>query len=243
MNKDKGEIMKKKICVASLVALGLVSSLKADYEFLTGDTALACEAILCLSSPVRPSECMPSLSRYFGISYKKFSDTMKARVNFLNLCPAGDTTPEMKDQINKLSQITGYCTTQELNANLERSPKPITTELKCSNSGENGLSCDNVGVYGYRTSPTMTKNCQILKSMSYNDYNFKYTCNKEFYAEYEWNNGKKIISEISKQEYDSLDEAHHLSLLKWERRGISYSQVTHYYKAEPIKKDCWVDNR
>lgn len=238
----------KKIAFAVLLCFGIgfadeISSQTFKPDLLTGDTALACEAILCLSSPVRPSECMPSLSRYFGISYKKFSDTMRARVNFLNLCPAGDLTPQMKDQINKLSQITGYCTEQELNANLERSSRPIFTEIKCFSSGDGGLSCENVNVYGYRTSPTMTKNCQILSSMSYNDYNFKYTCNKEFYSESEWNSGKKIVSEISQKEYDSLDEAHRSSLLKWERKGISYAQVLHYYRAEPIKKDCWVDNR
>lgn len=239
----------KKIAFAVLLCFGIgfadeISSQTFKPDLLTGDTALACEAILCLSSPVRPSECMPSLSRYFGISYKKFSDTMKARVNFLNLCPAGSLTPQMKDQINKLSQITGYCTVQELNANLERSSQPITTELKCSYDN-NGQKCESSVVYGYRTSPTMTRNCQILSSMSYNDYNFKYTCNKEFYSESEWNSGKKIVSEISQKEYGSLDEAHRLSLVKWEKAGNfgTYTQVTHYYKAEPIKKDCWVDNR
>ncbi|WP_368044266.1 TrbM/KikA/MpfK family conjugal transfer protein [uncultured Bilophila sp.] len=41
-----------------------------QYE-LSGDTKLACEAILCLSSGTRPGECGPALSRYFGISKKK----------------------------------------------------------------------------------------------------------------------------------------------------------------------------
>ena len=44
-------------------------------DVLEGDKRLACEAILCLSSGTRPSECAPSLSRYFGISMKKLSDT------------------------------------------------------------------------------------------------------------------------------------------------------------------------
>ena len=47
----------------------------------------ACEADLCLSSGTRPAECAPSLSRYFSISFRKWSDTVRARQNFLNLCP------------------------------------------------------------------------------------------------------------------------------------------------------------
>ena len=57
-----------------------------QYE-LSGDTKLACEAILCLSSGTRPRECGPALSRYFGISKKKWKDTVRARRNFLNQCP------------------------------------------------------------------------------------------------------------------------------------------------------------
>ena len=63
---------------------------QADNQELSGDTKLACEAILCLSSGTRPGECGPSLSRYFGISHKKWKDTVKSRRNFLNQCPAGN---------------------------------------------------------------------------------------------------------------------------------------------------------
>lgn len=38
-----------------------------DMELLTGDTRLACEAILCLSTGERPSECQPAIRRYFSI--------------------------------------------------------------------------------------------------------------------------------------------------------------------------------
>ncbi len=54
---------------------------------LTGDTRYACEALLCLSSGIRPGECSPSLSRYFGITRKKWKDTLNARRDFLRLCP------------------------------------------------------------------------------------------------------------------------------------------------------------
>lgn len=52
---------------------------------LTGDAKLACEALLCLSSPQRPAECAPSLKRYFSFNHKKhkWSDRKK----FLAKCP------------------------------------------------------------------------------------------------------------------------------------------------------------
>ncbi|RZA23023.1 MAG: conjugal transfer protein TrbM, partial [Proteobacteria bacterium] len=40
-------------------------------EVLTGDTRLACEAVLCLASGQRPNECSPSLQRYFSIRFRK----------------------------------------------------------------------------------------------------------------------------------------------------------------------------
>jgi len=61
-------------------------------DFLTGDTRLACEAILCLASASPPNECAASLERYFSISFRDFSDTARARANFLNLCPRANPT-------------------------------------------------------------------------------------------------------------------------------------------------------
>ena len=70
--------MKKFIFLLTLLLLPM-QALAADHELpqidtdqyeLSGDTKLACEAILCLSSGTRPGECGPALSRYFGISKK-----------------------------------------------------------------------------------------------------------------------------------------------------------------------------
>ncbi len=77
--------MKKVNYLAAILALTSAGSTLAQ-EF-TGDTRLACEALLCLPSDVRPSECAPSLNRYFGIVRKKPADTARARQEFLNLCP------------------------------------------------------------------------------------------------------------------------------------------------------------
>ncbi|WP_054426754.1 TrbM/KikA/MpfK family conjugal transfer protein [Achromobacter kerstersii] len=86
---------------------------------LSGDTRLACEAVLCLSSGTRPSECTPSLSRYFGIKLKKLSDTLKARHEFLSLCPASDESKEMRALVRAISQGAGRCDAAALNVALK----------------------------------------------------------------------------------------------------------------------------
>jgi len=87
---------KKIITVISLMALFQISSFAAEeednYEMLTGDAKLACEAILCLSSPSRPSECDPALKRYYSIKAKKSSTQARKRQNFLNQCPKVDNS-------------------------------------------------------------------------------------------------------------------------------------------------------
>ncbi|WBX89184.1 TrbM/KikA/MpfK family conjugal transfer protein [Achromobacter mucicolens] len=90
----------------------------AAADELTGDTRLACEAILCLSSRSRPSECSPSLSRYFGINKKKLSDTLSARQDFLSLCPASEDSKEMRDLVRAISQGAGRCDAVSLNSAL-----------------------------------------------------------------------------------------------------------------------------
>lgn len=81
--------MKTKI-LTLLAASLLVPTIAAAEGGLSGDAKLACEAILCLSSGTRPGECTPSLNRYFSISHKYLSDTIRGRLNFLNLCPANN---------------------------------------------------------------------------------------------------------------------------------------------------------
>ena len=85
---------------------------------LTGDTGLACEAILCLSSSERPSECARSLQRYFSINHKRLGDTIRARFNFLNLCPAAKEAG-MSDLIGALANGAGRCDAKSLNKMLK----------------------------------------------------------------------------------------------------------------------------
>lgn len=79
--------MNKSLGLLAAAMLGAAPAAFAD-DVLTGDTRLACEAVLCLSSGDRPSECAPSIKRYFSIRHKKLGDTLKARRNFLKMCPA-----------------------------------------------------------------------------------------------------------------------------------------------------------
>lgn len=85
---------------------------------LSGAEELSCAAILCLSSSAGKgvTECQPSLSHYFGIKHRYLSDTLEARLNFLNLCPTGLASGMMSSLTSALSRGAGRCDAQELNA-------------------------------------------------------------------------------------------------------------------------------
>jgi len=103
--------------IAAIATCLSINSANAQ-DVLTGDTRLACEAILCLSSGTRPHECSTSIKRYFSIHKRKLSDTLKARLNFLKLCPVSNQTPEMQALVNALSNGAGRCDAQSLNRSL-----------------------------------------------------------------------------------------------------------------------------
>lgn len=84
-------------------------------DLLTGDTRLACEATLCLSSGERPSECRPSLHRFFSIKHRKLGDTIKARKDFLKLCPSSNENDGMRRLVDAIAQGAGRCDAAELN--------------------------------------------------------------------------------------------------------------------------------
>lgn len=110
----------KRLAVPSMLAgLLMVGAAPAHAEF-TGDVKLACEAILCLSSGQRPSECAPSLDRYFGIKKKKMSDTISARLDFLNQCPTASYDNNMKSLVQAIANGAGRCDANYLNATLTR---------------------------------------------------------------------------------------------------------------------------
>jgi hypothetical protein len=112
--------MQRKHLIASaalvVAAFSAIPATASAQEMLTGDTRLACEAILCLSTGTQPGECTPSLRRYFSISHRKLSDTIRGRINFLNLCPAANQTPQMAALVNAQANGAGRCDAASLNA-------------------------------------------------------------------------------------------------------------------------------
>ncbi len=90
--------MKRKYCLLLLLlALGPGPAVVSGAELLTGVARLSCEALLCLSSPARPSACNPALSHYFGIKKFTWPATFAARLRFLNKCPTG--TPALAREV------------------------------------------------------------------------------------------------------------------------------------------------
>lgn len=110
----------KRLAVPSMLACLLVAGAAPAHAEFTGDVKLACEAILCLSSGQRPSECSPSLDRYFGIKKRKLSDTISARLNFLNQCPTASYDNNMKSLVKAMANGAGRCDADYLNMTLAR---------------------------------------------------------------------------------------------------------------------------
>ena len=112
--------MRKKLLVAAIALAGSLGSIGAAsaQDVLGGDAGTACEAILCLSSSKGGGACSPSLSHYFNIKKRKFSDTLKARLNFLELCPVANQTPEMTSLVRAISRGAGRCDARSLNVTL-----------------------------------------------------------------------------------------------------------------------------
>lgn len=84
---------------------------------LGGDEGTACEVLLCLSSPLRPSECVRALQRYFSINFSNPLKTIRARLNFLNLCPVVNESAEMAALAEALANGAGMCEASQLNSN------------------------------------------------------------------------------------------------------------------------------
>ena len=106
--------MKMNRGVLLAVALAAVAP-AASAQGFTGDTKLACEAILCLSSGQRPDECTPSLERYFSIDARRISDLIRKRGDFLKLCPSADDDDTMRSLVDSIANGAGRCDAATLN--------------------------------------------------------------------------------------------------------------------------------
>ncbi|NDJ28061.1 hypothetical protein DMB95_09280 [Campylobacter sp. MIT 12-8780] len=229
--------MKKKLFTLFAGLFLMISSIKAiELEYLKGDEASACEAMLCLASPVKPPECSAAIARYFSIKFKKPWKTIQARKDFLKLCPTSSSDDiEMSKYVNDiLPNLDGECSIDLLNS---RAEKVILRVIEvCEGSGSD-RTCRKVNIYGYRTNPQPTQACALLSQSSYTNYNLKYTCNSTFYEESDWLNGY-TKQKVSKQEFDTL--ANNERTTESIKIGFNKQEIV-YYKKIPIKKDCWIN--
>ncbi len=107
--------MKRFNYLLGILAISMAGQSYAD-EVLSGRVKLSCEAILCLSTGSPPGECNPSLSEYFSINYDDFGDTIRERINFLNLCPVSNQDSNMRSLVNAIANGAGRCDAASLNA-------------------------------------------------------------------------------------------------------------------------------
>ena len=105
----------KKLVVVAALATCVGASAQQVPQVMEGDERLACEAILCLAASTRPAECAPSIRKFFSISFRRFSDTLRGRANFLNLCPTGNA-PGMAPLKQALVNGAGRCDAPSLNS-------------------------------------------------------------------------------------------------------------------------------
>ena len=56
-----------------------------------------------------------SIRRYFSIRHKKLGNTIKARRNFLKMCPSSSESAEMSGLVDAIANGAGRCDAQELN--------------------------------------------------------------------------------------------------------------------------------
>ncbi|MDC8053577.1 TrbM/KikA/MpfK family conjugal transfer protein [Campylobacter coli] len=220
--KNYTQKLKKLSLIASLL-LFIGSNAFAD-DILTGDTKLACEAILCLSSGTRPSECSSSLARYFSIKFKKPWKTINARRAFLNLCPIqNDANIEDLVLNNLVDDVLPVSDPRQC------TPNYLNTQV------ETKRSYSTFGIMSYRINPNMPNFCHALINHTYTDYKTpKYKCTGEFYNSLEWKLSAKLQL-ITQQAYESLPDNQRYMISKTCGDRNCYE----YYQKIPFTKECW----
>ena len=220
--KNYTQKLKKLSLIASLL-LFIGSNAFAD-DVLTGDTKLACEAILCLSSGTRPAECGPSLARYFAIHFKKPWKTIDARKAFLNLCPIqNDANIEDLVLNNLVDDVLPVSDPRQC------TPNYLNTQV------ETKRSYSTFGIMSYRINPNMPNFCHALINHAYTDYKTpKYKCTGEFYNSLEWKLSAKLQL-ITQQAYESLSDDQRYMI----SRTCGDRNCYDYYQKIPFTKECW----
>lgn len=183
----------KTLTLVSVITLFASSSLLAQdntsEQLLTGDTKLACEAVLCLSTGKRPDECEPPLTRYFSITAKNFKDQIKKRRKFLKLCPASDE-PGMPELTDAIVNGAGRCDPDYLNSSLMQTK--VTSKCK-DIPGHFGLKCDRTT--WHRISNVLPNYCKVYSSNAFTDLGLHFSGNSVWQKEKDFNsttNGKWV---------------------------------------------------
>lgn len=144
---------KPKLFFAIACNLAVIGTLHAQ-ELLEGDEKDACEALLCLSSGDRPSECIPPIQRYLSIKKKTSQKTANARRDFLNLCPESNKDSKMQSLVNAIANGAGRCDAASLNM---ENRKTVMATI-----------CDGKVIgYAGQPIPSVTRTLPNGKSMTY----------------------------------------------------------------------------
>lgn len=154
------------IVISSVV----LTSVAYSADILSGDEKLSCEALLCLSSGQRPSECNPSLDKYFSINHKKLSKTIRKRKEFLDICPTGDYVGR-DAHISAIAAGGGRCDMQSLlsylNSDYSNGRNPFGPNGFVGNQQQRSIPSyctalyDNQYTDGYQL-PVLTTSCSKI---------------------------------------------------------------------------------
>ena len=159
-------------CSTTLATPTATSSITPSGQTLEGLPGLACQAILCLSSSLQPSECTPSLNHYFGIQiFNKhgldWGATVAARRMFLGMCPASDA-PGMADRIDAIANGAGKCDAQSLNSAF------AATSFRYRKKSTGIWGSDDATNFDVESIPTVSQNILPRYCVTYNEHAWTY---------------------------------------------------------------------
>ena len=195
----------------------------AELYTLTGDTKTACEVILCLSSAVRPAECVPPIRKFFRIVARKWKDTIKKRRNFLKLCPIGEEAendPAFRDLRDfVLVNLSDTCDIKKLNI-------PVSKTSQDSDGEDFNAPI--------RVNPVLDGSCQKLVNNPYTNFKPKYNCKyTKWYDRSDWKRGY-TLENITKEAYELIEDPKQKVFVD------SFDEFEpQYFKKEGVEKNCW----
>lgn len=238
----------KKISISLMLASFLLAQ-NVELDILTGDTKLACEAILCLSTGKPPHECKPALKRFYSIKGKYPHRTIKARKNFLKLCPTDQNTDKNYDSlINSLSHLESNCDVDTLNNTFNTKKVKVGYERFSEGSIDYARPIYKIQKRIITDKP---QHCKDLEKQSYGvaHKEIKYTCDKKFYFEDDFNRGF-YLNQINEVRYNGLP-----SELRVKQNNPSYNKLRNnytmmkrlnipeflFFEKININKKCWVE--